>query len=602
MKISLCMIFKNEERCLRRNIESVKGEVDEIICVDTGSTDNGIDILKQIGVHPYFFEWTGSFSDAKNFAISKATGDFIVFLDADEFIPQKFKGKLRGIIEKLDNKAKNYYIFSNHINDGEFDKDTNEWKTIGISIMTRIFRNHPTLKYSGLVHEVISVEESLSNEVYLLSKDDFMLYHDGYSKEVLIVKDKNNRNLILLKEEEKKGKTTPMLMYFLAQSYYNLKNYEESYKYIKKYFKMGIAIESISFLPSHYLFRTIQRTKRDFANINTLLELNIKAIPNHSLSYAFYGLCLYKQGKLLEAEKYLKKFARLDVFKKDKILANRKVLLQYYIKAYRCLAKIAFESGNQEYAVTYTLSALKHIPGYRPLINDVLKYTRGVDEGQVASLLLAAHNERSDNDLTALVDCMSKYKPFLAYMHIFEKWFNLTNKTNKYFYIMKIVVGQAGQVVDMFLDLYNKSNNEIYLDYAMVSAINSGDVNHINNVNKLFDDTRQLSMFYRYVSVCGFDENAKKIALNLDNKTIAMILYNQCHYTEAIEYFFKVSKEDLNKKAFELYRSYIMVGDFKNAFNTFQTYKASIKERKSFVVLHSMRCNDQEIKKKLFEV
>ena len=86
MDISLCMIVKNEEDTIARCINSVKDIVDEIIIVDTGSTDNTLKILKNLNIVPYRFEWINDFSAARNYAINAATGDWILFLDADEWI------------------------------------------------------------------------------------------------------------------------------------------------------------------------------------------------------------------------------------------------------------------------------------------------------------------------------------------------------------------------------------------------------------------------------------------------------------------------------------------------------------------------------------
>ena len=83
-RISLCMIVKNEERFLDDCLESVLGVVDEIIVVDTGSTDKTADIAKSHGARVIDFPWTEHFAEARNQAIERAEGDFMLTLDADE--------------------------------------------------------------------------------------------------------------------------------------------------------------------------------------------------------------------------------------------------------------------------------------------------------------------------------------------------------------------------------------------------------------------------------------------------------------------------------------------------------------------------------------
>ena len=84
--ISLCMIVKNEERCLARCLESVKDFVHEIIIVDTGSTDKTVEIAREFTDSVYYFEWTDDFAEARNFALQYATSDYILQLDADEWL------------------------------------------------------------------------------------------------------------------------------------------------------------------------------------------------------------------------------------------------------------------------------------------------------------------------------------------------------------------------------------------------------------------------------------------------------------------------------------------------------------------------------------
>ena len=87
--ISLCMIVKNEEDCLKRCLDSLKGIVDEMIVVDTGSTDRTKEIAKECGAKVEDFTWTGDFSDARNFAFSKASCDYIYSADADEELDEE---------------------------------------------------------------------------------------------------------------------------------------------------------------------------------------------------------------------------------------------------------------------------------------------------------------------------------------------------------------------------------------------------------------------------------------------------------------------------------------------------------------------------------
>lgn len=104
ISISLCMIVKDEELVIGRCLDSVKDLVDEIIIVDTGSTDKTKDIAIMYTDNLYDFEWINDFSAARNFSFSKARKDYILWLDADDILLNEDKIKFQQLKETLDNK------------------------------------------------------------------------------------------------------------------------------------------------------------------------------------------------------------------------------------------------------------------------------------------------------------------------------------------------------------------------------------------------------------------------------------------------------------------------------------------------------------------
>ncbi len=101
ISISLCMIVKNEERVLRRCLDSIRDLMDEIIIVDTGSTDRTKEIGAEYTDKIYDFAWTGDFSEARNFSFSKAGCDYIYVADADEVLDKENREKFRILKETL---------------------------------------------------------------------------------------------------------------------------------------------------------------------------------------------------------------------------------------------------------------------------------------------------------------------------------------------------------------------------------------------------------------------------------------------------------------------------------------------------------------------
>ena len=102
MRLSQCMIVKNEECNIERALRWGKGVVWEQIVVDTGSRDRTVQIAESMGAKVYHYTWSDDFSAAKNYAISKARGEWIAFLDADETFAPGDGEKLPGILRQLE--------------------------------------------------------------------------------------------------------------------------------------------------------------------------------------------------------------------------------------------------------------------------------------------------------------------------------------------------------------------------------------------------------------------------------------------------------------------------------------------------------------------
>lgn len=102
MKISLCVICKNEERNIKRCLEGVSAVVDEMIVVDTGSTDNTIEVAKESGADVYVYVWDNNFSNAKNYALEQAKNEWIIFLDADEYVLPNQAYMIPSIIKEIE--------------------------------------------------------------------------------------------------------------------------------------------------------------------------------------------------------------------------------------------------------------------------------------------------------------------------------------------------------------------------------------------------------------------------------------------------------------------------------------------------------------------
>lgn len=146
-RVSLCMIVKNEERSLPSCLNSVRGAVDEVIVVDTGSTDQTVQLARQQGAAVIPFNWCDDFAAARNRGLAAATGDWILFLDADEILDDKARVELP--LWSTQKGVDGFFLqIHNYTGNGSGG--------VTINPVLRMFRNHPEHRFSGRIHEQIA--------------------------------------------------------------------------------------------------------------------------------------------------------------------------------------------------------------------------------------------------------------------------------------------------------------------------------------------------------------------------------------------------------------------------------------------------------------
>lgn len=149
--ISLCMIVKNEERILARCLDSLAGLMDEIIIVDTGSTDATKRIAAEYTEQIYDFAWTGDFSEARNFAFSKARMDYIYSADADEVLDEENRAAFLRLKEALLPEIEIVQMYyANQLRHGTIYNYDRE-------LRPKLFKRNRTFRWQGAIHEQIGI-------------------------------------------------------------------------------------------------------------------------------------------------------------------------------------------------------------------------------------------------------------------------------------------------------------------------------------------------------------------------------------------------------------------------------------------------------------
>ncbi len=267
MKISLAMIIKNEEKYIEKCLASVSDLVDEIVIVDTGSTDNTLNILGNYrNIFIYHYQWNNNFAAARNFAIDKCRGDYILVLDADEYITE-------GSREVLEEIGDNHQI-GKLKQENTFEKDGNIFSS---SIyISRFFPNY--IRYKGAIHEQL-----VSNLPRVEMK--ITISHFGY-----LNKAKNTRNIPLLLKELSNTPNDPYYYYQLGKEYRIVKDFTKSITYLRKSYQL---ISERDLFYNQVILELLQTGKElvDKDTFSVILENELKL--NNVTDFHFYKGLFY---------------------------------------------------------------------------------------------------------------------------------------------------------------------------------------------------------------------------------------------------------------------------------------------------------------------
>lgn len=214
--LGACMIVKNEESCLGKCLESIRG-VDEIVILDTGSTDKTGEIARKYtnkfieGV----YIWEDDFSKARNKALEFATADWILIIDADETLSEGGLQSIRDAISKVNDKTMCFKM--DVISASE---------TVSHNIV-RVHRRHPDVYWKGAAHNYLTVQEGPGIDAVITY---------GWSK---AHEQDPDRTLRILKKFVKENPKKPRELYYLAREYFVRSDYVTAYKYYSRYLKVA---------------------------------------------------------------------------------------------------------------------------------------------------------------------------------------------------------------------------------------------------------------------------------------------------------------------------------------------------------------------------
>lgn len=591
MSISLCVICKNEERNIKKCLEGVKAIVDEMIVVDTGSTDNTVAIAQELGAKIFYYEWDNNFANARNFALKQARNEWIIFLDADEyFLPEHAKlaadmiRKLRGQNNSTD------AIMFRHISVDEGRGGV----IVETNRLVRAFRKS-TLEYERAIHEALYKKKG---KIHLLDATDSeaVIYHTGYTLERMA--DKAQRNLELLLEDERNGKGDAINLLYLSDSYMGLNQLDKAIEYGIRYIEQDVNVYGFNAKPYSNVIRCLISLGKETDIIHYWIERATIRFPGHPDFVWLKGTQYLAEQRYHAAMEYLLESVRL----KDSYEGEESVRITYSLpEIYNNLAALNVFQNNIYAALEFYVNSLKIKKYGDNAFDGLLTITKPFPREDVIALLNSIYGS-SDEELSFLVNRLTVLREgrLLLYYGSRNSWIQKHENEGHVPFYMLYLNGKYDEAFHMLnRSTMNTTLDEVTQVYMVVNAMLSLKEETISIARErvgdsfkrildvyagvpgplLLEDTHSLiALFSEIVRVCN-DEQLQTIfmieqMIPVDlTMQLAAILIQRRRYNLALQYF-ELAKRPLDGEAwFQRGVCYYIVGLHAQALEAFDQAK-----------------------------
>ncbi|MDD6598121.1 glycosyltransferase [Anaerovibrio sp.] len=393
LRLSACVIVKNEAENLPRWLRCMAQVADEMIVVDTGSQDNTVALAEAAGAKVFHFQWINDFAAAKNYALEQANGDWILFLDADEYFSEESLQVLRQEMQRYHRDKKAGVVLCRLIN---IDKENNN-KIVDTMLQSRIFRNLPNIRFEGCVHErLINTKGNLK----MLSNSKLVIYHTGYSASNFQKKAK--RNMVLLQERLKQAKTQKeqdSLAHFMMDVYHSLGDYENAIKYARRAIDNGTQLVGMEGYLYEILFSASQSAGRSRAELFAILEEAMSAYPEEASFVIEKGYLLWQAGDFAQAEACMLQALDLRREFEHKVAGGMMLTdnaLRILPEIYHVLGDIALKSGDKKLAADYFFHGLQVYKYHNALLRGLYSCIGDNEPADIILLLNSLYNRQED--------------------------------------------------------------------------------------------------------------------------------------------------------------------------------------------------------------
>ena len=320
LPISVCIIAKNEENHIEECCRHLQPYGFEIVLVDTGSTDHTVELARKYTDSIYHFDWCNDFSAAKNYAIKKASHNWILSLDCDEYIDTLNMNVLQQCMEQYPQSAGRILIRNRFTENG---------RTAYEQVRVSRFVNRNFFQFEGAVHEQLvpkpmsSDKTSAGNSSSDMSSAPKQVYnapitvlHIGYDGSEEEMQSKSRRNIALLEKELELQGPDPYLFFQLGQSYRKLHDYEKALSYLDAGLAMDVdpSLDYVQTMVESYGYTLLDLNR----NQEALNLLGVYDEFDRRADFVFLmGLIYMNNGLFQEAIREFQKSTTMEEFAVD---------------------------------------------------------------------------------------------------------------------------------------------------------------------------------------------------------------------------------------------------------------------------------------------
>jgi glycosyltransferase involved in cell wall biosynthesis len=472
MKISGCVIVKNEEENIAQCINNIKNVADEIILVDTGSEDNTVQIAKELGANVYEHQWENDFSKAKNIALEHATGDWIIFLDADEYFHEDSLHKVRPVIQRA---------HDNHYTEGIFcgivHIDIETKGIISKEEVLRIFRNNKQFRFINTIHEEIR-NKGIPLRC-ISARDELTIMHTGYSASVKVSKAKRNLEMLLRNKDDEKS------AYYLATTYFSLQDYDNAYKYADLALSVKAVTEYDYLAYKMHFIKIIITMAHESSNkekIRLLIDEAKIKYGNHPEIAGIEANYLLREKHFIKSlEKYLYALECQEGYGNTYVQNNFPGNID---EVYYNIALILYLMNKEADALSYYVRSLQSNKYHPSAFNAVFVLCRTLPETETIAFLNSIYDLENEEDvkfiISRIADC-GRPKIVLYYASKWNNTFSHEDDVLIYAYISQCNYFNALEIALLYLKVDKDTYSPLVTSVILLGRL-------FSEADKLKDD------------------------------------------------------------------------------------------------------------------